>query len=37
MPLGGITPGVTKELMLAGVSVLLSDKLAALFYRPKTH
>jgi ATP-dependent DNA helicase RecG len=35
MSLGGILPGVTPELMLAGVSVSRNDKLAALFLRLK--
>jgi ATP-dependent DNA helicase RecG len=35
MSLGGILPGVTPELMLAGISVTRNDKLAALFYRLK--
>ena len=35
MSLGGVMPGVTKEIMLAGVSVLRNEKLAALFFRLK--
>jgi ATP-dependent DNA helicase RecG len=35
MSLGGIMPGVTKEIMLAGVSVLRNEKLAAVFHRLK--
>jgi len=35
MSLGGIMPGVTKELMLAGVSVPRNEKLAAVFHRLK--
>jgi ATP-dependent DNA helicase RecG len=35
MSLGGIMPGVTKELMLAGVSVPRNEKLAAVFHRIK--
>jgi ATP-dependent DNA helicase RecG len=35
MSLGGILPGVTKELLLAGVSILRNEKLAAIFYRLK--
>jgi len=33
MSLGGIMPGVTLELMLAGVSVTRNEKLAQIFYR----
>jgi ATP-dependent DNA helicase RecG len=33
MSLGGIMPGVTKELMLAGISVSRNEKLAAIFHR----
>ena len=33
--LGGVMPGVTRDLMLAGVSVARNDKLAQLFYRLK--
>jgi len=33
MSLGGIMPGVTRELMLAGVSVARNEKLAQIFYR----
>ena len=33
MSLGGIMPGVTHELMLAGVSVARNEKLAQIFYR----
>jgi ATP-dependent DNA helicase RecG len=35
MSLGGILPGVTKEIMLAGVSVPRNEKLAAVFHRLK--
>ena len=35
MSLGGIMPGVTKEIMLAGVSVPRNEKLAAVFHRLK--
>ena len=35
MSLGGILPGVTKEIMLAGVSVPRNEKLAAIFHRLK--
>jgi ATP-dependent DNA helicase RecG len=35
MSLGGIMPGVTKELMRAGVSVPRNEKLAAAFHRLK--
>ncbi|GHU96650.1 ATPase AAA [Clostridia bacterium] len=35
MSLGGILPGVTKEIMLAGVSVSRNEKLAAVFHRLK--
>jgi ATP-dependent DNA helicase RecG len=35
MSLGGVLPGVTKEIMLAGVSVPRNDKLAAVFHRLK--
>ena len=35
MSLGGVMPGVTRELMLAGVSVARNEKLAAVFYRLK--
>ena len=35
MSLGGILPGVTKEIMLAGVSVPRNEKLATVFYRLK--
>ena len=33
MSLGGIMPGVTHELMIAGVSVARNEKLAQIFYR----
>jgi ATP-dependent DNA helicase RecG len=33
MSLGGIMPGVTRDLMLAGVSVARNEKLAQIFYR----
>lgn len=33
MSLGGIMPGVTRDLMLAGVSVTRNEKLAQIFYR----
>ena len=33
MSLGGAMPGVTKEMMLAGVSVSRNEKLATVFYR----
>jgi len=35
MSLGGIMPGVTHDLMLAGVSVTRNEKLAHIFYRLK--
>jgi ATP-dependent DNA helicase RecG len=35
MSLGGTMPGVTKELLLAGVSVPRNEKLAAVFFRLK--
>jgi ATP-dependent DNA helicase RecG len=35
MSLGGIMPGVTHDLMLAGVSVTRNEKLAQVFYRLK--
>jgi ATP-dependent DNA helicase RecG len=35
MSLGGIMPGVTREIMLAGVSVPRNEKLAAAFHRLK--
>lgn len=35
LSLGGILPGVTKEIMLAGVSVPRNEKLAAVFHRLK--
>jgi ATP-dependent DNA helicase RecG len=35
MSLGGIMPGVTQELMQAGVSVPRNEKLAAVFHRLK--
>ena len=35
MSLGGILPGVTKEIMLSGVSVPRNEKLAAVFHRLK--
>lgn len=35
MSLGGILPGVTKEIMLVGVSVPRNEKLAAVFHRLK--
>ena len=35
MSLGGIMPGVTKEIILAGVSVPRNEKLAAVFHRLK--
>jgi ATP-dependent DNA helicase RecG len=33
MSLGGVMPGVTHDLMLAGVSVTRNEKLAQIFYR----
>jgi ATP-dependent DNA helicase RecG len=33
MSLGGVMPGVTHDLMLAGVSVTRNEKLAQVFYR----
>ena len=33
MSLGGVMPGVTRDLMLAGVSVTRNEKLAQVFYR----
>ena len=33
MSLGGVMPGITHELMLAGVSVTRNEKLAQIFYR----
>ena len=33
MSLGGVMPGVTRDLMLAGVSVARNEKLAQIFYR----
>ncbi|MCL2055070.1 MAG: putative DNA binding domain-containing protein [Oscillospiraceae bacterium] len=35
MSLGGVMPGVTKEIMLAGVSVPRNEKLAVVFHRLK--
>ena len=35
MSLGGVMPGVTNDLMLAGVSVTRNEKLAQIFYRLK--
>jgi len=35
MSLGGVMPGVTHDLMLAGVSVTRNEKLAQIFYRLK--